>query len=119
MPRGCKPTGDHALSNAERQARYRARQQWQRPRRSRVRAARPIAAVAPSVGVTPSPYLRSRLSIAAWLTALPESLQGSATADALEAIVDLDLRSLLTSNRHAVTGVIKPTIDRPDRQKKK
>jgi hypothetical protein len=27
MPRGCKPTGDHALSNAERQARYRARQQ--------------------------------------------------------------------------------------------
>ena len=25
MPRGCKPTGEHALSNAERQARYRAR----------------------------------------------------------------------------------------------
>ncbi len=24
--RGCKPTGEHALSNAERQARYRARQ---------------------------------------------------------------------------------------------
>ena len=39
MPRGCKPTGDHALSNAERQARYRARQQVEaatavtRPRR--------------------------------------------------------------------------------------
>ena len=25
MPRGCKPQGDQALSNAERQARYRAR----------------------------------------------------------------------------------------------
>ena len=62
MPRGCKPTGDHALSNAERQARYRARQQVERPRRSPDRAARPIDAVAPSVGVTPSAhYLRCRL----------------------------------------------------------
>jgi hypothetical protein len=26
-----------------------------------------------------------------WLAALPDSLQGSATADALEAIIDLDL----------------------------
>jgi hypothetical protein len=29
-----------------------------------------------------------------WLAALPDSLQGSATADALEAIVDLDLTPL-------------------------
>ena len=29
MPRGCKPQGDQALSNAERQARYRARHQAQ------------------------------------------------------------------------------------------
>jgi hypothetical protein len=31
---------------------------------------------------------------AEWLTALPDSLQGNATADALEAIVDLDLAPL-------------------------
>ena len=54
-----------------------------------------------------------------WLAALPDSLQGSATADALEAIVDLDLTLLADVHLHAVTGVIKPTIDRPDRQKKK
>jgi hypothetical protein len=54
MPRGCKPTGDHALSNAERQARYRARQQ--------VEAATAVTRLAPSVGVTPSAhYLRCRL----------------------------------------------------------
>jgi hypothetical protein len=29
-----------------------------------------------------------------WLAALPDSLQGGATAEALEAIVDLDLTSL-------------------------
>jgi hypothetical protein len=32
---------------------------------------------------------------AAWLESLPESLQGSATAEALQAIVDLDLSELL------------------------
>ena len=31
MPRGCKPEGEHALSNAERQARHRARQRDQMP----------------------------------------------------------------------------------------
>ena len=95
MPRGCKPTGDHVLSNAERQARYRARQQVEaatavtRPRRPT------DDAVAPSVGVTPSAhYLRCRLRTAEWFAALPDGLQGRATADALEAIVDLDLTPL-------------------------
>jgi len=32
MPRGCKPEGEHALSNAERQARHRARQHEQMPK---------------------------------------------------------------------------------------
>ena len=31
---------------------------------------------------------------AAWLEALPDTLQGTATADALQAIVDLDLDTL-------------------------
>ena len=35
---------------------------------------------------------------AAWLTALPETLQDSPTADALEIIVDLDLGNLTDIN---------------------
>jgi hypothetical protein len=92
MPRGCKPTGDHALSNAERQARYRARQQVEaatavtRPRRPRSRPQRWRDAV--------GALLTLQAAYAEWLAALPDSLQGSATADALEAIVDLDLAPL-------------------------
>jgi hypothetical protein len=99
MPRGCKPTGEHALSNAERQARYRARQQVAaatvvtRPRRPTDRRSRPQRwrdAV--------DTLLTLQAGYADWLAALPDSLQGSATgsatADALEAIVDLDLTLL-------------------------
>ena len=96
MPRGCRPTGEHALSNAERQARYRARRQVKaaattttRPRRPTDRRSRPQRwrdAV--------TTLLTLQAEYAAWLTALPDSLQASATADALEAIVDLDLAPL-------------------------
>lgn len=41
MPRGRKPEGGHALSNAERQARHRARQRLAHPAPSAVRARRP------------------------------------------------------------------------------
>jgi hypothetical protein len=95
MPRGCKPTGDHALSNAERQARYRARQQVAsatpvtRPRGPTDRRSRPQR-WRDAVGT----LLTLQAQYTEWLTALPDSLQGSATADALEAIVDLDLAPL-------------------------
>jgi hypothetical protein len=97
MPGGCKPTGDHALSNAERQARYRARQQVEaatatavtRPRRPTDRRSRPQR-WRDAVGA----LLTLQVAYAEWLAALPDSLQGSATADALEAIVDLDLTPL-------------------------
>jgi hypothetical protein len=95
MPRGCKPTGEHALSNAERQARYRARQQMAaatavtRPRRPTDRRSRPQR-WRDGVGT----LLTLQAGYADWLSALPDSLQGSATADALEAIVDLDLTPL-------------------------
>jgi len=92
MPRGCKPTGEHALSNAERQARYRARQQVAaatRPRRPTDRRSRPQR-WRDAVGT----LLTLQAVYADWLSALPDSLQGSATADALEAIVDLDLTPL-------------------------
>jgi|SRR5580704_4975419 hypothetical protein len=96
MTRGCRPTGEHALSNAERQARYRARQQGEaaatpatRPRRPTDRRSRPQR-WRDALGT----MLTLQAEYAEWLTTLPDSLQGSATADALEAIVDLDLAPL-------------------------
>jgi len=95
MPRGCKPEGEHALSNAERQARHRARHlarptaevtRPRRPNQSRSRPQRWREAV--------DTLLTLQAEYAGWLTALPDNLQGSATADALEAIVDLDLAAL-------------------------
>jgi hypothetical protein len=53
MPRGRKPEGEQALSNAERQARYRARHTTS-PSPVAVHAALPIDAVARSDGVMPS-----------------------------------------------------------------
>jgi len=95
MPRGCKPTGEHALSNAERQARYRARHQAEATpvvaplrrstdRRSRHRRWRDAVDI----------LLAIQAEYADWLAALPDSLRESATAEALEAIVDLDLALL-------------------------
>lgn len=95
MPSGRKPDGDAALSNAERQARYRLRHQVGQPavaaplhrpadRRSRPQRWRDAV----------SELLTLQGVYAAWLEALPETLQGTATADALQAIVDLDLDTL-------------------------
>jgi hypothetical protein len=94
MPRGRKSEGEHALSNAERQARYRARRQDQQPQAAirrrptdrRSRAQRWRDAVAE--------LLALQAEYAAWSDALPESLRDSATAEALQDIVDLDLDSL-------------------------
>ena len=95
MPRGRKPEGKQALSNAERQARYRARRMAQpapaaaRPRRPVDRRSRPQRwrdAV--------TELLSLQAVYADWLAALPESLLGSSTAEALEAIVELDLTDL-------------------------
>jgi hypothetical protein len=95
MPRGRKPEADQALSNAERQARYRARRQAQQPqdairrrpvtdRRSRPQRRRDAAAE----------LLVLQAEYAAWADALPESLRDSATAEALQEIIDLDLDTL-------------------------
>ncbi len=95
MPRGCKPTGDHALSNAERQARYRARHPVEataavtRPRHPTDRRSRPQR-WSDAVAI----LLALQAEYADWLAALPDSLQHSATADALEAIIDIDLTPL-------------------------
>jgi hypothetical protein len=95
MRRGRKPEGEQALSNAERQARYRARQVTPpspvpiRPRRSADRRSRPQRwhdAV--------SELLALQSACADWLAALPDSLRDGATAEVLEPIVDLDLTEL-------------------------
>ena len=95
--RGRKPQGEHALTGAERQARYRQRQVGNRaaapprPPRSIRHPSRPQqwhAAVATLVALQ-SEY-------AAWLDALPEALRDGATGEALQAIVDLDLDELVS-----------------------
>jgi hypothetical protein len=95
MPRGRKPEVVYALSNAERQARYRARRQAQQPQAAicrqaaadrRSRAQRWRDAVAE--------LLALQAEYAAWSDTLPESLRDSATAEALQEIIDLDLDSL-------------------------
>jgi hypothetical protein len=93
MPRGCKPEGEHALSNAERQARHRARQQmpmpvirYRRPADRRSRAQRWCDAVGELVTL--------QAEYVAWLDALPDSLRATPTGEALQAIADLDLDAL-------------------------
>ena len=95
MPRGRKPEGERPLTNAERQARYRSRWLAARPtagagrRKAADRRSRPQRwhdAIAE--------LLRLQADYAAWLEALPETLHGTATAEALQAIVDLDLEAL-------------------------
>jgi hypothetical protein len=95
MPRGRHPKGEHALSDAERQARYRARQlaqqkppvmRYRRPTDRRSRAQRWCDIVAE--------LLTLQAEYAAWSDGLPDNLRDSATAEALQAIVDLDLDDL-------------------------
>lgn len=85
------------LSNAERQARWRARRQAQqdataavqRPHKITGRRSRPRRwqdAV--------SELLALQAEYAAWLEALPDSLQDTTTAEALQAIVELDIEAL-------------------------
>src|SRR3954447_5138921 len=93
MPRGRKPEGETSLTNAERQARYRTHRKAEPPpvvvrrpvdRRSRIQRWRDAT----------GELIDIQVNCAAWLDAMPESLRGTATAEALQAIVDLDLDAL-------------------------
>jgi hypothetical protein len=96
---GRRPEGTQALSGAERQARYRERHDAaptiQAPRtpqapvqpRARTRPERWDAAVGELVTL--------QAEYARWLDALPEATRDSATGEALQAIVDLDLDELI------------------------
>ena len=95
MPRGRKPQGDQAISNAERQALWRARHQGNKPapavryRRPADRRSRPQRwndAAAERIAV--------QAECAAWWEAMPEGLRDTPTAEALRAIVELDLDAI-------------------------
>ena len=96
MPR--RPIGERAMTDAERQARYRAaraagapvmRTHRQADRRSRARRWHDAVA---ELTVLQAQY-------AAWLEALPVNQQDGALADALQAISDLDLAELQAINQ--------------------
>jgi len=91
MPR--KSIGETAMTDAERQVRYRAARaaavpivRVRRPADHRSRARRWTDNV--------TGLVEAQVEYAAWLERLPDSLQDSATAEALRAICDLDLTEL-------------------------
>jgi hypothetical protein len=94
MAKDLPTEGNQALSNAERQARYRARRaeqagttiRYRRPADRRTRPQRWHDAVAE--------LLALQADYAAWADALPDALRDTATAEALQAVVDLDLSEL-------------------------
>jgi hypothetical protein len=93
MPRGRKPQGEMPLTNAERQARYRARQhQPLAPSRARPKIDRRSRLQRWHDAV--AELLALQAGYVAWFEALPDTLYGTATAEALQAIVDLDLETL-------------------------
>jgi len=89
MPKGRKPQGEQPLTGAERQARYRARHarapiiRYRRPADRRSRHQRWSDAVAELIAL--------QGEYAQWFEALPEPFRDTATGEALQAILDLDL----------------------------
>jgi hypothetical protein len=95
---GRRPEGDEALTGAERQARYRRRHglaleeplnQAMPPRTPRGR----------TLGQRWDDTIAGMVSIlaeyASWLNAMPEATRDSATGQALQAMVDLDLEEIM------------------------
>ena len=93
MPRGRKPDGPQALTSAQRQARYRAHhaataiRRFRRPADRRSRPQRWLDAVAELVAL--------QADYARWLDAIPDATRDGTTAEALQAIVELDLDDII------------------------
>jgi hypothetical protein len=89
------PEGSAALSNAERQARHRAKHLAVQPSLTIKRAA---VATRRSRSKRWNDALAEMVAVqaecAAWFEALPESLRDSATAAALQDMIDLDLDAI-------------------------
>ncbi len=91
MPRGREPEGEIALSNAERQARHRARRLAEQPPAAFKRQRTPRQSRRKLWNGALAVTMTIQDECAAWLDALPESLRDSATAEALQEAIDLDL----------------------------
>jgi hypothetical protein len=91
MPR--KPLGETAMTDAERQARYRAARAAGKPiirvRRALDHRGRARRWTDHVVGL-----VEAQIEYAAWLESLPDNLRDNALAEALQAICDLDLTEL-------------------------
>src|SRR6202167_727094 len=91
MPR--KAIGEVAMTDAERQARYRAARAAGAPV-TRTRRALDHRGRARRWNDNVAGLVEAQAEYVAWLDSLPDSLQDSATADALRAICELDLTEL-------------------------
>ena len=91
MPR--KSISGIAMTDAERQARYRAARAAGRPV-VRTRRALDHRSRAGRWNDNVTALLAAQVEYAAWLDSLPDNLQDSATAEALRAICELDLTEL-------------------------
>jgi hypothetical protein len=98
MPKGRQPEGATTLSNAERQARYRARHKDDRPSPIRVRYRRPAdrRSRPQRWNDAVAELLTLQAEYTAWFDALPDGFRDTATADALQVIAELDLTELQT-----------------------
>jgi len=93
---GRTPEGDQAQTGAERQARYRLRLALERPSgqafSKRPSRARPLSRRWLDTVAT---LVSLQAEYAHWLEALPEATRETATGEALQAMVDLDLDELV------------------------
>jgi len=91
MPR--KPIGETAMTDAERQARYRAARAAGKPV-IRIRRALDHRGRARRWTDHVTGLVEAQVEFAEWLDSLPDNLRDSALAEALQAICDLDLSEL-------------------------
>jgi hypothetical protein len=91
MPR--KPIGDRPMTDAERQARYRAAREAGKPT-TRIRRPADLRSRAQQWHDAVAALVALQGQYVAWREAMPPSLQDGATAQALDIICELDLADL-------------------------
>lgn len=94
MPRGREPEGQAPLTNAERQARFRVRRQVPQPSLTIEPPRPPRQSRRKRWDDALTVMMTVQAECAAWFEALPDSLRDSATAEALQEMIDLDLDAI-------------------------